>query len=392
MLLGVWAMAPAIGKIPLAVFAGVIASVGLTLFDLSVLRFVKFYRPLFGIQKDIFIGFFVHLCVVVITVTVSLMTAVLVGTLLSAAYFIAKMGMNSIRRRYSGAEMTSKKIRSHAQYDCLKANGGQIQVFELQGPIFFGSADKLARAVEAGARQASFCILDLNRVTEIDSTGAVILIRLYKRFVRSGRHLLLTHIKDGRSMRDFLTVTGVLSDIDEQHRFHDTDGALEWAEESIIAQLCHQSARKSYRLRELEVFAGFSAAELDLFKRFLDFKAYKKGAAIISEGQNERDMLMMTHGLVSVCLQLPNSDRRKRLFTFSCGAIIGEMALLDGQPRSADVWADEDSEFYRLTFEGFERLRGDHPQIALKFVANIALVISHRLRVRSQEVRMLADG
>lgn len=56
-LFSVWAMAPAIGKIPLAVFAGVIASVGLTLFDLSVLRFVKFYRPLYGIQKNIFIGF-----------------------------------------------------------------------------------------------------------------------------------------------------------------------------------------------------------------------------------------------------------------------------------------------------------------------------------------------
>ncbi|MFZ0132190.1 MAG: cyclic nucleotide-binding domain-containing protein, partial [Desulfobacterales bacterium] len=216
--------------------------------------------------------------------------------------------------------------------------------------------------------------------------------RLRKRFVGSGRHLLLTHIKAGRGMRDFLTVSGVLSDIDEQHRFHDTDRALEWAEDGIIAQHCHQSVRKRYRLRELEVLAGFSAAELDLFKRFLDFRTYNKGAAIISEGQNERDMLMMTHGLVSVCLQLPNSERRKRLFTFSCGAIIGEMALLDGQPRSADVWADEDSEFYRLTFEGFERLRGDHPQIALKFVANIALVISHRLRVRSQEVRMLADG
>lgn len=101
---------------------------------------------------------------------------------------------------------------------------------------------------------------------------------------------------------------------------------------------------------------------------------------------------MVTYGLVSVSLQLPNSDRHKRLFTFSCGAIFGEMALLDGQPRSADVRADEDSEFYRLTFDGFNRIRTDHPQIALKFIANIALVISHRLRVRSQEIRMLTDG
>jgi hypothetical protein len=34
----------------------------------------------------------------------------------------------------------------------------------------------------------------------------------------------------------------------------------------------------------------------------------------------------------------------------------GEMALLDGSPRSADVWADEDSEFYRLTFDGYKRI------------------------------------
>jgi hypothetical protein len=46
---------------------------------------------------------------------------------------------------------------------------------------------------------------------------------------------------------------------------------------------------------------------------------------------------------------------------------------------------------HRLTFEGYQKICADHPHIALKLVANIALVISQRLRVRSQEVRMLAD-
>jgi MFS superfamily sulfate permease-like transporter len=82
MLICIWAAAPLIGQIPLSIFAGVIISVGLTLFDLSVLRFVKFYHPLFGIQKDIFVNFMVHICVVVITVTISLTTAVLIGIIL----------------------------------------------------------------------------------------------------------------------------------------------------------------------------------------------------------------------------------------------------------------------------------------------------------------------
>jgi SulP family sulfate permease len=136
--------------------------------------------------------------------------------------------------------------------------------------------------------------------------------------------------------------------------------------------------RKIYQLKEFEVFNNFSDGEVDTFKEFLDLKTFTKGNAIISEGQNDRDLLMMTRGLVSITLHLPNSDRTKRLFTVTSGAIIGEMALLDGQPRSTDVWADEDSEFYRLTFDGFKKICSDHPQIALKFVSNIALVINQR--------------
>ena len=391
MLFCIWTIAPLIGKIPLSIFAGVIISVGLTLFDLSVLRFVKFYRPLFGKQKDIFVSFLVHVCVVVVTVTISLTTAVLIGIILSTAYFIVKMGMSTIRRQYSGSDITSKKIRNSAQYSCLKNNGKEIQVFELQGPIFFGSADKLSRQIESRTRDATFCILNMNHVSEIDSTGAIILLRLYKRFINAGKYLLITHMHDGHSMKDFLTITGVLSEIHEQHLFHDTDEALEWAEDRIISELCYIDERKRYQLKELEVLHDFSNSELEILKQFLDLKTFKKGDAIISEGQNDRDLLMMTHGLVSITLHLMNSDRKKRLFTFGSGAIIGEMALLDGHPRSADVWADEDSEFYRLTFDGYKRICIDHPQIALKFVSNIALVISHRLRVRSQEIRMLAD-
>jgi CRP-like cAMP-binding protein len=203
--------------------------------------------------------------------------------------------------------------------------------------------------------------------------------------------LLITHINDGHNMKDFLTVTGMLSAIDERHLFHDADEALEWAEDRIISELCYMDEHRRYPLPELEVVNNFSDGELEAFKQYLDLKTFKKGDAIISEGQNDRDMLMMTHGLVSISLHLPNSDRKKRLFTFGSGAIIGEMALLDGHPRSADVWADEDSEFYRLTLDGFNKICIDHPQIALKFVSNIAWVISQRLRVRSQEIRMLVD-
>jgi hypothetical protein len=121
--------------------------------------------------------------------------------------------------------------------------------------------------------------------------------------------LLITHINDGHNMKDFLTVTGMLSAIDERHLFHDADEALEWAEDRIISELCYMDEHRRYPLPELEVVNNFSDGELEAFKQYLDLKTFKI----------------------------------------------------------------------------------DHPQIALKFVSNIAWVISQRLRVRSQEIRMLVD-
>ncbi|MFY9943126.1 MAG: SulP family inorganic anion transporter, partial [Desulfobacterales bacterium] len=392
MLFSVWAIAPLIGKIPLSIFAGLIISVGLTLFDWSILRFLKFYRPPFGLQQDVLIGFLVHACVVVVTVAVSVTSAVLVGIVLSTAYFIVKMGMTGIRRRYSGGEITSKRIRNSAQSRYLQENGQTIRVFELQGPVFFGSADRLSRAIESDLGEASFCILDMHHVSDIDATGAAILLRLYKRLAKSGRTLLISHLKDGESRQALLTAAGVLEQIDARHLFPDTDAALEWAEERILADRCLLDTGKRYRMQEIDVLQGLSNEELTIFERFLDRREFKKSDAIISEGRNDRDLLILTHGLVRVSLHLAGSNRQRRLFTLGAGTIIGEMALLDGSPRSADVWAEEDSEFYRLTFDGYQKICADHPQIALKLVANIALVISQRLRVRSQEVRMLADN
>jgi CRP-like cAMP-binding protein len=68
------------------------------------------------------------------------------------------------------------------------------------------------------------------------------------------------------------------------------------------------------------------------------------------------------------------------------------MAFLDGSPRSADVWSDEDSETYLLSPDEFAVLQDETPYIAVKLIRNIALEISDRLRMRTNEVRVLEAG
>lgn len=100
---------------------------------------------------------------------------------------------------------------------------------------------------------------------------------------------------------------------------------------------------------------------------------------------------MLTSGLASVKIALPFSKGERRLFCFGAGVVFGEMALLDGTARSAQVEADADCEVYRLSYEDVETLLARQPRLAAKLLRNIALVLSHRLRTRSDELRWLTD-
>jgi glutaminase len=78
--------------------------------------------------------------------------------------------------------------------------------------------------------------------------------------------------------------------------------------------------------------------------------------------------------------------------TYSPGVIFGEFAFLDGIPRSADVWAEENSELLRLTLSEFEKLSSVNPKITTKLTVNLARELSQRLRQASAEVRSLEDS
>jgi CRP-like cAMP-binding protein len=161
---------------------------------------------------------------------------------------------------------------------------------------------------------------------------------------------------------------------------------------AIITARISEEERRHYTLAETDLLQGFNQRELETFRNALVCLSFSRGEQVIREGEETRDLYILTRGLVSVKIHLPASNRHKRLFTFSAGVVFGEMALLDGSPRSAQVVAEEDSEVYRLSYDRFGKLCRENSGVAIKLLQNIAMVLSHRLRVRSDEVRMLEDG
>ena len=98
---------------------------------------------------------------------------------------------------------------------------------------------------------------------------------------------------------------------------------------------------------------------------------------------------MLVKGSVSVRIRLSDNDRLKLLVSYSPGVMFGEMALLDGNPRSASVVAEENTEVMKLSYDDFESLLREHPQVAAKLTQNIALVLAKRLRKLSDEIKMM---
>ena len=77
---------------------------------------------------------------------------------------------------------------------------------------------------------------------------------------------------------------------------------------------------------------------------------------------------------------MPGQGRQRRLASFSAGTVFGEVALLDHQPRSATVEADEDLVCYILTESAFATLRREHGGVAIKLLTNLGRELSQRVR------------
>jgi CRP-like cAMP-binding protein/anti-anti-sigma regulatory factor len=277
--------------------------------------------------------------------------------------------------------------------EVVAAHGAQILVLELEGPIFFGTAENLAAYLEsAGGDGVSYVILDLKRVNEIDSTGAKTLLAAHDRLTREGKHLLISSIPDQPPIADFLKDMGVATALTRGRIFPDVDRAIEWAEEHLLlARLGDVESGTEFPFARLDVFARMSEDELAVMKSALTRRAYREGEVIFREGDTSDELYTIAKGSASVRLRLSGSDRETRLITFSPGTVFGEVALLDREARSATVEADEELVCYVLTRENFDKLTAEHPAVAIKLLTNLGREISGRLRRANRTIYQLAS-
>jgi len=300
-----------------------------------------------------------------------------------------------VRSSRTGSEMHSRRTRDAGDAKLLRRHGGGILMIELEGPMFFASTEQLHNRIDSAiADEVRYVILDIARVNEVDSTGARILKQSWARTRSAGATLLLCgqdeHLQTGSMLRDH----GVEEMLGGANVFPDLDRALEWCENDLLQNLkSGDHAADDPVFERLDIARGLSREECAILREALVPVQFNAGQTVFAEGEPGDALYIITQGSASVRLERRIPGQAKpgelRLVSFSAGTVFGEMALLDREPRSATVTADDALSCYLLQRRRFEALAEGHPRIGLQVLANLGHSLSLRLR---QTNRTLGQG
>jgi sulfate permease, SulP family len=334
-------------------------------------------------------GYGVMAAVATIAVWFSIGQAVVLGVLVGMAMFIVRHARNPVRRVVRATQRSSRRVRDAGEVALLRAQGGAIVVIELDGPLFFGTADAAAREIEREAASAQQVILDFARVTDVDLSGARVLLQAAVSLQAAGRRLLIAALpEDSAGLR-------TVREVDVQQRLAaaelhaDVDLALEAAEDRLLAaHVPARAAASSLALHETMLGRGLAETELATLAGLLVQRRFARGQTLFRRGEPGDAMYVAVQGRIGIWLRELGAGRpQRRLVSFGPGVVFGEMAMLSGEPRSADGVAEEDATLLVLERAAFERLRDAHPALAARLLLNLNLHLGARLRIVTEELQ-----
>jgi CRP/FNR family cyclic AMP-dependent transcriptional regulator len=139
-------------------------------------------------------------------------------------------------------------------------------------------------------------------------------------------------------------------------------------------------------LAKIPIFGGLQGEYLDWIVDAGTMGDVPAGNEVITEGEPARSVFVVCGGELEICKRGKQGD--VRLAVLREGDCLGEMSIIDIQPRSATARALTDVVLFRLSHTSIAKLYRAHPQVYTMLVMNIAREISRRLRVAD---RVLAN-
>jgi CRP-like cAMP-binding protein len=138
-------------------------------------------------------------------------------------------------------------------------------------------------------------------------------------------------------------------------------------------------------LKDVPLFAGLDHDDLARLSLILSEKHYPRDTVVVSATDPGDALYVVVEGEVKVSLWSDNG-REIILSTLSSGAFFGEMSLVDGEPRSANVACTTDTLLLRLGRREFLQALRSYPTIAINVMTEVCV----RLRRADESIGNLA--
>ena len=156
---------------------------------------------------------------------------------------------------------------------------------------------------------------------------------------------------------------------------------------------CEGLSHKPELLLLSPLLRDFTPDEADLLGASMVKIRAQPGQLLITEGEANDWMMMLLSGTVDVGKRKIGADSDAleaspitRLAVIKEGAVIGEMSMLDGEPRYASCWARSVVEAAVLSRASVSSLIANHPGVGAKLLVKLTQLLAQRLRNTSSQL------
>jgi len=380
-LLALLLLAPLIAWVPVAALAGILIVTGFRMIDRHSLAF--FFTP--ATRLD----FMVILVVILVAIFGNLIAASGVGVALAILLFIREQTRSSVvRKRVEGMDVFARRHHLAGNSEWPESMAQEAVVFELQGSLFFGTANQLHTALEPETGSRKYVILNMRRVQSLDVTATHVLEQIKDQLEKNGAYLVFCDIpKDlpsGLKMKRFLKDTGVVRPTSKAFAFRQLEDALKWVEarESPQHPGDTPAAVVSLDLSAMPLLMNLSESAMAALSQAMQLRSVHSGKKLFKAGGDDDSLYLIRSGSVRLALAAPKKEHRE-LALLGLGQALCSNGFLQCETPALEAVALTDVEVYALPRAAFDALAHEHGALAMTLLGavtrNLAIQLARAL-------------
>ena len=364
------------------------------------------YRAWFRLPR---VEYALVVVIALVIAIVGFLPGVLLGLLAALVLFVVDYGRTSpVKHALTGITYQGAVDRPPSHRRLLLMEGERLFILELQGFLFFGSANSVVerarRRMDDGDRPAlRFLLLDFRRVTGVDTSAVFSFTRLAQLARARDVTLVFTDLAPGleraiapeggeveESGLEGVELEGPKGEGGEVGpHFADLDRGVEWCENRLLADLGAEAVEQrsvaeqiAERLSDPDVGARLAG--------YLERLEVPAGEVVMRQGDHADALYFVASGRVAAMLDV-HGGKPVRLRSSGAGTLVGEMGVYLGVPRTAMVVAEEPTVLYRLTAATLRDMRTRDPESAAACHELVAGVLAERVAQMNATVAALLE-